>query len=78
MAINYKEFSYFNSRPDVVKIFDDLDSYRDFCRLEMIEFDEAHLYNRQSDNWNKYFQSTRPRKPRGEYTRSNYNKGRNQ
>ena len=76
MAINnYKGVAYFESRPDIVKIFDDLDAFRDFCRFEMCEFNEANLYNRQSEIWNRYFQSTRPRKPRGEYNRSgNYNR----
>ena len=31
MAKNYNDYSYFENRPDVVKIFDDLDKYREFC-----------------------------------------------
>jgi len=62
MAINYKEVSYFQTRPEVVKIFDDLDAFRDFCRMELLEFNEAHLYNKQSDIWNKYLYSNRSRK----------------
>jgi len=62
MAKNYKTVSYFQDRPDVVKIFDDLEAFRDFCRMELLEFNEAHLYNRQSDVWNKYYHSTKPRR----------------
>ncbi len=67
MAKNYRDYSYFENRPDVVKIFDDLDKLRDFCRFELLPFDEADLYNRASPVWNQYFHATRPRKPRGEW-----------
>ena len=30
MAKNYKTFSYLESRPDVVKIFEDLEAFHDF------------------------------------------------
>jgi hypothetical protein len=63
MAKNYKDYAYFENRPDVVKIFDDLDKLLDFCRFEMLPFNEADLYNRMSPIWNQYYQSTRPRKP---------------
>ena len=67
--------SYFESRPDIVKIFDDLEKFHDYCRFEMVEFNEANLYNRASPIWNQYFNSTRPRKQREwngsrEYNRS--------
>jgi hypothetical protein len=62
MAKNYKEVSYFADRPDVVKIFDDLEAFHNFCRLEMCEFNEANLYNRSSDIWNKYYFSTKPKR----------------
>ncbi len=74
MAKNYRDYSYFENRPDVVKIFDDLDKLRDFCRFELLPFDEADLYNRASPVWNQYFHATRPRKPRGEYNRSGNNR----
>jgi len=70
--------SYFESRPDVVKVFDDLDAFRDYCRFEMVEFNEANLYNRQSEIWNRYQYSLRPRKPRGEWNNNReYNRGGN-
>ena len=40
--------------PDVKQIFEDLDSYRDFCRYEGKVFDEAELYNDGSRNWEDY------------------------
>jgi hypothetical protein len=63
MAKNYNDYAYFENRPDVVKIFDDLDKLLDFCRLELLPFNQADLYNRMSPVWNQYYQSTRPRKP---------------
>ena len=62
MAKNYKEISYFETRPDVVRIFDDLEKLLDFCRFEMLPFNQSDLYNRASPIWNQYYQSTRPRK----------------
>ena len=46
--------NYFTNRPDVVKIFDDLDSFRDFCKMEMLPFNEADLYNQHSRVWQRY------------------------
>ncbi len=63
MAKNYKDYSYFENRPDVVKIFDDLDKLLDFCRIEMLPYDQADLYNRQSRVWQSFERSGRPRKP---------------
>ena len=43
MAKNYRDYSYFENRPDVVRIFDELDAYLDWCRLELQPFKhEAH------------------------------------
>ena len=81
MAKNYKDYAYFENRPEIVKIFDDLDSYLDYCRLEMFPFNEADLYNRESWAWRNYEKRNRPkkpfvgdRKPRGEYNRSGNNR----
>ena len=63
MAKNYKDYSYFENRPDVVKIFDDLDAFLDFCRLEMAPFDESHLYNRESWAWRNYEKSLKAKRP---------------
>ena len=80
MAKNYKDYNYFETRPEIVKIFDDLDALKDFCRMEMIPYDESFLYNRESWVWRKFDKvrkgkttapSNRPynsRKPRFEKT----------
>ena len=46
MANNYKNISYFETRPDIVKIFDDLEGFLDWCKIEGAPFDESDLYNR--------------------------------
>jgi hypothetical protein len=38
----------------VNKIFDDLDTYRDYCRFEGKVFDEKALYNKKDSNWQAY------------------------
>ena len=59
---NYKDFSYFESRPDIVKIFEDLELFLDWCRIEGAPFDEGHLYNRESWQWRNFDKSRRPKK----------------
>ena len=73
----YTNTSYFETRPDIVKIFDDLEKFHDYCRFEMVEFNPSNLYNRESQIWNNYYHSNKPKKewkPRGEYNRSGNNK----
>ena len=65
--------SYFESRPDIVRLFDDLEKFYDFCRFEMLPFNQADLYNRNSQVWNQFYYANRPQKPRGEYNRSGNN-----
>ncbi len=56
--------SYFETRPDIVKIFEDLEAYQDFCRFELCEFNPADLYNRDNVNYRNFTFSRRgPRKP---------------
>jgi hypothetical protein len=55
MAINYKKVSYLSTRPDVAKIFQDLEMYYEFCRFEMLPYNEADLYNRTSRTWNQFY-----------------------
>ena len=62
MAKNYKDYAYFENRPDIVKIFDDLEAFHNFCRFEMAPFDESHLYNRESWAWRNFEKSKRPKK----------------
>jgi len=41
-------------KPEVTKIFDDLDAWLDHCRFEMIEFNPAHLYkSKEYKEWSK-------------------------
>jgi hypothetical protein len=40
---------YLVLKPEVSKIFDDLESYLDHCRFNMVKFDERDLY--RSDEW---------------------------
>lgn len=63
MAKNYKEISYFEDRADVVKIFEDLEAYQDFCRFELREFNPAELYKKDAPNYGAYLASKRPRRP---------------
>ena len=64
MAKNYKDINYFESRPDIVKLFEDLEAYEDFCRFELCEFNPSHLYNRDNVNYRNFMYSQRgPRKP---------------
>jgi hypothetical protein len=42
---------YFVMKPEVEKIFDDLEAYHDYCRFEMLRFDERDLY--RSEAWRR-------------------------
>ena len=63
MAKNYRDVSYFESKPEVVKIFDDLEAFRDFCCMEMAPFNEADLYNNRSWVWRNFQDKVNGRKP---------------
>jgi hypothetical protein len=63
MAKNYKDINYFETRPDVVRLFNDLEAYLDWCRLELRAFDPAELYRKDSPNYGAYLASKRPRRP---------------
>mgnify|MGYP003352906071 CR=1 FL=1 len=47
MAKNYKDYAYFENRPDIVRIFDDLDNWLDYCRFNLIAFDPSDMYRSQ-------------------------------
>ncbi len=49
-------------KQEVVKIFDDLDALLDFCRFELLPYNPADLYNRQSKIWQAYEAAKRPRR----------------
>lgn len=42
-------------KQQVEKIFNDLEAYHDFCRFELREFNPAHLYDRNNNNWRAYY-----------------------
>jgi hypothetical protein len=45
---------YLNMKPEVSKIFDDLEAWHDHCRFEMIKFDPADLYrSREYKEWDR-------------------------
>ena len=50
-------------KQEVVKIFDDLDALLDFCRLELKPFNQADLYNRESQIWRDFEYNKRSKKP---------------
>ena len=57
-----KTGSYLQNRPEVSKIFDDLEVFHDFCRFELMPFNPADLYNRSSWVWRAYERSLNPNK----------------
>ena len=71
MAKNYND-KYFNKRPEVDKIFEDLEEFLDWCRIEGATFDEANLYNRESWQW-RNFEKSRRAKRAGEPDHKNFN-----
>ena len=46
--------TYWEEHPEIVKIFDDLDSHRYFCQTYGFTFDEKDLYNTKSKIWQLY------------------------
>jgi hypothetical protein len=77
MAKNYKGYAYFDNNPSIVKIFQDLEEYLDFCRFELIDFKPADLYKKDSSGWQAYMSSKRrsryTNKPRNNNWKRNEN-----
>jgi hypothetical protein len=63
MAKNYTDYKYFENRPDVVRIFNDLETYLDYCRIILQPFNPADLYRKDSATYQAYLASKRPRRP---------------
>jgi hypothetical protein len=66
---------------EVVQIFDDLEALLDYCRFNLLPYNEADLYNRGSKLWRDYEYSKRPRQDRREWNNkprgnNNYRGGR--
>lgn len=66
-------------KQEVVKIFDDLEAFQDFCRFELREFNPAELYRRDAPNYGAYLASKRPRRPyqgnKPRFERREYSRG---
>ena len=43
---------YLRMKPEVERLFDDLEGYKDFCRMNMFKFNEADLY--RSEQYRKF------------------------
>lgn len=43
---------YLKIKPEVNRIFDDLEQYKDYCRYNMLRFDEKDLY--RSEQYKKF------------------------
>jgi hypothetical protein len=54
---------YFRMSKEVSAIFDDLEAYQDWCRLELREFNPAELYHKDAPNYGAFLASKRPRRP---------------
>jgi len=39
-------------KPEVTEIFDELDAYLEFCKNNMLRYDERDIY--KSDQWKKF------------------------
>jgi hypothetical protein len=48
--------SYFAEHPEIVKIFDDLEKFKNYCRFEFLPFNEKMLYNEKSSEWQAFKQ----------------------
>ena len=46
---------YLRMKPEVAKIFEDLESYKDYCRLNMLKFGERDLY--RSEQYRRFERS---------------------
>lgn len=59
MAVPSYINKYLRIKPEVKQIFDDLDEYRDWVRMQYpaVKFDEADLYKNSSPTWQKFIRS---------------------
>ena len=80
--ITVKQGEYFTKNPNIVKIFDDLEQFKHFCRTAFAwghdgyVFNEKDLYNEKSRAWRAFSNfkrgKKRPfRKPQGRFYRRN-------
>ena len=71
-----KQGAYFENNPSIVKIFDDLESFKNFCREAFAYghdgyvFNERDLYNNKSRAWQAFCAFRRGKKrPKGYFRR---------
>jgi len=70
-------------KKEVAQVFDDLDALLDFCRFELLPFNPADLYNRNSKVYRDFEYSKKPKrawnndKPRFNSDKPRHNNGYN-
>lgn len=59
MAVAKYNLKYLKMKPEVKQIFDDLEEFRNFVRMQypQIKFDEAELYKNSSGTWQKFLRA---------------------
>lgn len=61
MAVTVAAYNkkYLRMKPEVKTIFDDLDEFRDFVRMQypQVRFNEADLYKNSSPIWQKFIRT---------------------
>ena len=66
---------YLKMKPEVEKIFADLEAYHDWCRFNLEDFNPSNLY-REHSNWGKFARYTglipRGQKPERNHGRNNW------
>ena len=70
------DVSYFAKNPEVVRIFDDLDKFRDFCRFEGYRFNEKDLYSEKARAYQAFLDPVKARKERREKKQARFKKRR--
>jgi len=55
---------YLTMKPEVSKVFNDLEDYLNFCRFELLPFNQGDLYNNKNSNWKKYVKEVSNKKKR--------------
>jgi hypothetical protein len=62
---------YLVMKPEVAKIFNDLEAWHDHCRIELIDFNPAHLYrSKEYKDWQRtqeYLQRKARREAKARY-----------
>jgi hypothetical protein len=61
MAVTVEKYNvkYLRMKPEVTQIYNDLEEYRDWVRLQypQVAFNEADLYKNSSPLWQKFLKS---------------------